>query len=67
MHVMIFGAAGMIGRKLTERLGKDGRLGEQAISRLSLVDVVEAAQPAGFKGEVAIETRRCEVHSFPKR
>ena len=56
MHVMIFGAAGMIGRKLAERLGKDGRLGEQAISRLSLVDVIEAVRPAGFKGEVAIET-----------
>ena len=27
MHIMIIGAAGMIGRKLTERLLKDGAIG----------------------------------------
>ena len=28
MHVLVLGAAGMIGRKLTARLVADGRLGE---------------------------------------
>src|SRR5262245_54907225 len=40
MHVLVTGAAGMIGRKLVHRLVRDGGLKEQAISRLSLQDVV---------------------------
>jgi D-erythronate 2-dehydrogenase len=39
MHILITGAAGMIGRKLVERLGNDG-LNGGAISKLSLHDVV---------------------------
>jgi len=52
MHIMVFGAAGMIGRKLTDRLvaGVPG----WEIAKLSLIDVVEPARPAGFKGEVAL-------------
>jgi nucleoside-diphosphate-sugar epimerase len=53
MHVMIIGAAGMIGRKLTERLVTDGRLGERTIDTLTLADVVEPAAPAGFTGKAA--------------
>ena len=34
MHVLITGAAGMIGRKLAERLVRDGRIDDQAIDRL---------------------------------
>ena len=30
MHILITGAAGMIGRKLTERLARDGGLNGQA-------------------------------------
>ncbi len=52
MHVLITGAAGMIGRKLTERLVKDGGLNGQAIDRLTLADVVAPTAPAGFKGKV---------------
>jgi nucleoside-diphosphate-sugar epimerase len=40
MHILIIGAAGMVGRKLTERLVADGRLGSAAIERLTLADVV---------------------------
>ena len=50
MHILILGAAGMIGRKLAERLAADGRLGEQDVRRLTLVDVIEPATPAGFSG-----------------
>ncbi|MBQ0823869.1 SDR family oxidoreductase [Microvirga terrae] len=45
MRILILGAAGMVGRKLTERLVKDGRLGREAITRLDLHDVVEPERP----------------------
>lgn len=45
MHVLILGAAGMIGRKLTDRLVKDGRLGEVGISQITLHDVVAPTAP----------------------
>src|SRR5215217_2651819 len=41
MHILIFGAAGMVGRKLTERLAKDGGLGGREIAKATLHDVVE--------------------------
>lgn len=50
MHILITGAAGMIGRKLTERLVKSGGLNGQAIDRLTLADVVAPAAPAGVSG-----------------
>ena len=45
MQILILGAAGMVGRKLTERLVKDGKLGDKAITRLILHDVVEPQRP----------------------
>ncbi len=56
MHILITGAAGMIGRKLTARLVKDGSLNGQPIDRMTLTDVVAAEKPAGFKGQVDIQT-----------
>jgi nucleoside-diphosphate-sugar epimerase len=55
MHILIIGAAGMVGRKLTERLVADGGLGGNEVTALTLVDVVEPAVPAGFKGDVRTE------------
>jgi nucleoside-diphosphate-sugar epimerase len=52
MHILIIGAAGMVGRKLTGRLVADGTLGGTPIDALTLVDVVTPAHPAGFKGTV---------------
>ena len=46
MHVLILGAAGMVGRKLTERLLRDGRLGNREISGMTLQDVVAPEKPA---------------------
>src|SRR5215218_1820185 len=46
MHILILGAAGMVGRKLTERLAKDGGLGEREIAKATLHDVVEPQAPA---------------------
>ncbi|HXV31396.1 MAG TPA: NAD-dependent epimerase/dehydratase family protein, partial [Sinorhizobium sp.] len=52
MHVMVIGAAGMIGRKLVERLAVDpGALGYD-IERLTLVDVVEPPVPAALSAIV---------------
>jgi D-erythronate 2-dehydrogenase len=45
LHILVLGAAGMVGRKLCERLLRDGRLGKSEISRLSLHDVVEPSKP----------------------
>jgi nucleoside-diphosphate-sugar epimerase len=57
MHVLVTGAAGMIGRKLTERLLRDGALHGSAIDRLTLTDVFAPAQPAGFSGAIVIATQ----------
>jgi D-erythronate 2-dehydrogenase len=46
MHVLILGAAGMIGRKLTERLVADASLGGRAIERMTLIDIVVPQLPA---------------------
>ena len=51
MHVLITGAAGMLGRKLTESLVSRGGPASAPIDRLTLVDVVPAEVPAGFAGE----------------
>ncbi|PLP57008.1 NAD-dependent epimerase [Mesorhizobium loti] len=46
MRVLITGAAGMIGRKLTGRLVKDGMLCGRKISHLDLHDIVAAETPS---------------------
>ena len=56
MHILITGAAGMIGRKLTARLVKDGRLNGQAIDRLTLIDVAAPEPPTGFSGRAELVT-----------
>jgi nucleoside-diphosphate-sugar epimerase len=50
------GAAGMIGRKLTARLVKEGKLIGQVIDRLTLIDVVAPQKPTGFGGKVELST-----------
>jgi nucleoside-diphosphate-sugar epimerase len=54
MHILITGAAGMIGRKLTARLVKDSNLNGKSIDHLTLVDVVAPEKPAGFSGAVEL-------------
>jgi nucleoside-diphosphate-sugar epimerase len=52
LHILVLGAAGMVGRKLTERLLRDGRLGKNDVTRMTLQDVVApAAAKAGFPVE----------------
>jgi nucleoside-diphosphate-sugar epimerase len=52
VHILITGAAGMIGRKLTERLVADGGLDGRAIDKLTLIDIVAPTRPAGFSGKL---------------
>src|SRR5262245_2219584 len=54
MYILVTGAAGMIGRKLTARLVKDGRLNGQKIDRLTLIDVVAPDKPSGFTGTLEL-------------
>jgi len=56
MHVVVTGAAGMIGRKLIARLVKDGGLNGKPIDKFTLTDVVAPEKPAGFAGQVDIIT-----------
>jgi nucleoside-diphosphate-sugar epimerase len=58
-HVLITGAAGMIGRKLTERLVAAGALNGQPIDRLTLLDVVLPGNPERFAG--AVETKATDL------
>ena len=54
MHILIIGAAGMVGRKLAGRLAKDGALGGKPITQLDMVDVVKPAKPEGALFKVAL-------------
>ncbi len=59
MHILIIGAAGMVGRKLTDALVRDGGIGGTPIDRFTLADMFAAASPAGFGG--AVETVAVDV------
>jgi nucleoside-diphosphate-sugar epimerase len=50
MHVLVTGAAGMIGRKLAARLASDGGLDGRPIERLTLTDIVAPQPPVGLAG-----------------
>ncbi|MCY0093340.1 D-erythronate dehydrogenase [Hoeflea ulvae] len=52
MHVLIIGAAGMVGRKFVGAISRCGMLGTQSVEKLTLVDAVEPQVPAGFEGAV---------------
>ncbi|SFZ83289.1 Nucleoside-diphosphate-sugar epimerase [Devosia enhydra] len=46
MHILIIGAGGMVGRKLTEALVRQGHVGGNEISALTLADIVAPTAPA---------------------
>jgi D-erythronate 2-dehydrogenase len=50
MHILITGAAGMIGRKLVARLVAAGALNGKPIDKLTLIDVSAPQKPQGFAG-----------------
>jgi nucleoside-diphosphate-sugar epimerase len=52
MHILVIGAAGMVGRKLVQRLAREKGLGGNPITAMTLADVIEPAAPEGFSGTV---------------
>jgi nucleoside-diphosphate-sugar epimerase len=56
VHVLIIGAAGMIGRKLAQRLARDGELAGREITAVSLVDITQPEKPGGFGGRLSLAT-----------
>jgi nucleoside-diphosphate-sugar epimerase len=55
MKALIIGAAGMIGRKLTDRLVRDGKLAGRAITQMHLVDIIAPQAPADAPFPVAAD------------
>ena len=53
MHVLITGGAGMLGRKLAQRLIQDRRIGEQEITKLTLADITTPKGLPQFEGAYA--------------
>ena len=52
MHILMTGAAGMIGRKLTARLIANKKLNGKPIERLTLLDVSAPERPENFSAHV---------------
>jgi D-erythronate 2-dehydrogenase len=47
LKILVIGAAGMVGRKLVERLARDGQISGAKIAQADLVDIVEPSAPQG--------------------
>ena len=54
VQVLILGAAGMIGRKLSARLVADGNVGGRPVERLTLADVALAERPGRADDQVDV-------------
>ena len=54
MHVLITGAAGMIGRKLAQKLARDGGLNGKQIDKLTLLDLAPPHYAPGFAGRMEV-------------
>jgi nucleoside-diphosphate-sugar epimerase len=62
LKILVTGAAGMIGRKLCERLAREGKLGNAPIASLHMVDVVEPKAP---QASFAIKTGAADISQEP--
>ncbi|MEP3278049.1 MAG: D-erythronate dehydrogenase [Stappiaceae bacterium] len=54
MHILVIGAAGMVGRKLVDQLCVEGHVDNQPITAMTLFDIVEPPRP---KAAWAVTTR----------
>lgn len=59
MHIAITGAAGFLGQRLVQQLIAKGELRQQAITRLTLIDQVEAPQPD--PGNIAVNSIALDI------
>lgn len=55
MHVLVIGAAGMVGRKLVERIAAEEDALGGGLNRLTLVDIIEPPAPAGLAAVASCE------------
>lgn len=63
MHILIIGAAGMLGRKLAQRIAREGAVAGQTVDRMTLADVIEPEPLESFAGQldtVALDIARPE-------
>lgn len=67
MHVLIIGAAGMIGRKLTGSIVRSGLLGSRPVARLTLMDAIEPQPVGDFSGEVSRQALDISVKATASR
>jgi D-erythronate 2-dehydrogenase len=67
VRVLILGASGMLGRKLSSRLLADGAVAGQSIERLTLADVVPPAPPADPSRAVAAVSADLTAPGQPDR
>ncbi|MGF9564762.1 D-erythronate dehydrogenase [Neorhizobium sp. JUb45] len=56
MHVMILGAAGMVGRKLVDRIAASPQVLGAEISRLTLVDAFQPPVPTSLQSITTVQT-----------
>ena len=61
MRVLIIGAAGMVGRKLAQRIVRDGSLGAHTISEMVCVDVAPAPERGAGVQTVVADITQPEV------
>ena len=54
MHVLVIGAAGMLGRKLSERLALGGMLGKAGVAQLTIADVVLPTVPPSMADRATV-------------
>jgi nucleoside-diphosphate-sugar epimerase len=59
VRIAIVGAAGMLGRRLAERLAREGAVAGTTLSQLSLVDVLRPEAPPGSR--VPVETAAADI------
>lgn len=59
MHILVTGAGGMVGRKLVERLARDGAIGGRRIDSATLHDIVPPPVPEGVA--FAVDARAGDI------
>ena len=67
MHILVLGAAGMVGRKLVDRLVTDGRLGNNDITQMTLHDVVAAKQPEKARFPIEVLSGDFAIAGVPEK
>ncbi|MEI2384902.1 D-erythronate dehydrogenase [Breoghania sp. JC706] len=62
-HVLILGAAGMIGARLAARIAENGTIGGQSVDRLTLADIIEPAAPAAgdIPAALSVQTLAADI------